>query len=78
MDDEADTCPLDLALPISVVPVATSFRIEGPASVFVLLPLVNALSDFEDKSAWSTLSEGFNNVINDQTILLDKFVLPEE
>ena len=78
MDNKDATCPLDLALPISVVQVATGFRIEGPTAVFVLLPPVNALSDFEDKSAWSTLSEGFGNAINDQNILLDKFALPED
>jgi len=38
---------------------------------------VNTLSDFEDEPTWSTLSEGFDNAINDQTILLDKFLLPE-
>ena len=39
---------------------------------------MNAFSDFEDKSAWSTLSKSFDNAINDQTIVLDTFVLPED
>ena len=78
LDDEAVSCPLNLALSISVVPVATRFRIEGLTTVFVLLPTVNTLSNFEDKSARSTLSEGFNNTINDKTILLNKLFLLED
>ena len=78
LDDETDTYPLDLALSISVVPVAPSFCIEGSVAVFNLLPSVNALSEFEDDFSWSTLQEGFDNAIIDQTILLDKFVLPED
>ena len=78
LDNETATCPLDLALPISVVSVATSFVIEGPAAIFSLLPPVNALSEFEDEYSWSPLSEGFDQAIIDPTILLDRFVLPED
>lgn len=63
---------------ISVVPVATSFSIEGPAAVFSLLPPVNALSKFEDEYSWSTLSEDVDKSIIDQIILLDKFFLLED
>ena len=38
----------DLALPISVSTVANSFKIKGLAIEFILLPPMNALSDFED------------------------------
>ena len=78
MDNETATCPLALALSISVVSVATSFCIEGLAAVFSLIPPVNALSEFEENYSWSTLQESFDNTIIDQTILLDKFVLPED
>ena len=66
-------------MPISVVPVtASSVKIEGQTREFVLLQAINALSDFEADSEWSTLSEGFDYAINDPTILLDKFILPED
>ena len=78
MDEETNTCLLNFALPISVSPVANSFKIEGPATEFVLLPPVNTLSDFEDESVGSTMSEGFDNAINDPTIMLDTFILPED
>ena len=42
-----------------------------------LFPTINALSDFEADSEWSSLSEGFDYAINNPTILLDKFILPE-
>ena len=73
LDDENASCPLALDLPISVVPITTRFCIEGPAAVFSLLPPVNVLSKFEDDYFWSTLQEGFDNAIIDQTILLDTF-----
>ena len=76
-DNETATYPLDLALHISVVPVATIFCIEGSTAVFNLLPPIKALSEFEHDFAWSTLQESFNYAIIDPTILLDKFVLPE-
>ena len=56
LDESAHTSPLDLALPIYISTVANNFKIEGPASEFILLPPVNTLSDYKDKSAWSTLS----------------------
>lgn len=34
---------------------------------------MNALSDFEGNSAWSTFSESFDTAINDPTTLLDKY-----
>ena len=77
MDEAPDICLLDLSLPISVSTVANSFKIEGPATEFILLPPVNTLSDFEDESTWSTLSEEFDHVINDPTILLDIFIFLE-
>jgi len=74
-----DTCPCKDALPISVVPVTTNcVKTEGQNIEFVLLSVINSLSDFEANSEWSTLSEGFDYGINDQTVLLDKFFLPED
>ena len=57
---------------------ANSVSIEGQTREFVLLPVEDALSDFEANSEWSTLSEGFDYAVNDPTILLDKFILPED
>lgn len=78
LNEVINNCPFDLALPISVSTIANSFKIQGPVAAFALHPPVNSLSDFEDEAEWSTLSEGFDNAITDPTILLDKFILPED
>ena len=36
------------------------------------------MSEFENYYAWSNLREGFDKAIEDPTVLLDKFVLPED
>ena len=78
LDKETDTYPLDQALPISVSTASNSFKIKRPATEFISLPPFNALSDFVNKSAWSTLIKGFDNAINNLTILLDKFIPSED
>ena len=78
MDDKVAICPLDFALPISVIPVATSFCIEGPEAVFNLLPRINNLPEFGNYFAWSTLQEGFDYAIIDPTIFRDTLVIPED
>ena len=79
LNNETNTCPFDYTLSISVVLVtANSVTIEGQTREFVLLPTVNALSDFEADSEWSTLSQGFDYAINNSTILLYKFILSED
>ena len=78
LQDAINAFPLENALPISVSTVANSFKIEGPVAAFRVLPPVNTVSDFEDDGEWSTLAEGFDNAIADPTILLDKFILPED
>ena len=78
LDNETATCPPDFNLLITVPPVATSLCIEGPGSVFNLLPATNALSESENDYARSNLQEGFDYTIIDSTILLDKFVLPKD
>ena len=50
LDETTDTCPLDLALSISMSIISNSLKIEGPAIEFILVPPMNTLSDFEDKS----------------------------
>ena len=69
---------MNLVIPISVTPVATSFAIEGAEVVFHILPPSNPLSEFENDYTWSNLQEDFDKAIKDPTILLDKFVLPED
>ena len=79
LDDETNTFPFGNVLPILVVPAtANSVTIKGQTKKFILLPAVNALSDFEADSEWSTLSKGYDYVVNDPTILLGKFILPED
>ena len=78
LNEATDTCLLDLVLPISVRTLSNSFKIEGLATNFILLPPVKNLSNFEDETAWSTLSEGFYNTINDPTILLNEFIIPAD
>ena len=69
---------MNFALPISVTPVAASFTIEGAVADFEILPPSNSLSEFENDYAWSDLQEGFDKAIEDPTILLDKYILPED
>ena len=78
LDNELDTCPLNVSISISVKPVAAGFFIEGAETIFNLLPPTNALSKFENDYTWSNLQEGFDYAINDPTILPDTFVLPED
>ena len=61
---------MNLAIPISVTPVAASFTIEGAEAVFHILLPSNPLSEFENDYAWLNLREGFYKAIEDPTILL--------
>ena len=78
MNNESDTCPLNVAIPILVIPVAAGFSIEGAEAVFDLLPPSNALSEFENYYTSSNLQKGFDYTINNPTIFLDAFVLPKD
>ena len=78
LGEETNACPLDQALSVSVSTVPNYFKIKETATKFTFLLPLNSLSDFKDESTWSILSEGFDNAINDLTILLDEFVLPED
>lgn len=71
LDESVDTCPLDLAILISVSAVTNSFKIEVQVLQFNLLPQMKAQPDFEDNLAWSTLSKEFDAAVNDPTIFLD-------
>ena len=79
MDDETDTFSFENALPILVEQVTTnSVSIKRQTKEFILLPAEDALSDSKANSKWSTLFEGFDYAVNYPTILLDKFILPED
>ena len=79
LDNETNTFPFGNALPISVVPVtANSVSIKGQTRQFIVLPVEDALSDFEADSKWPTLSEGFDYTVNDPTVLFDKSILPKD
>ena len=64
---------------VSVAPITSICVVtEGHSREFELLSLINSLSDFEANSEWSSLSEGFDYALNDQTILLDRFFPPKD
>lgn len=66
-------------MPVSVVPITSiCVQTEGHSREFVLLSPINSLSNFEANSKWTHLSEGFDYAREDETILLDKFILPED
>ena len=65
---------------VSIVPVsiridAVSFRIKTQVQSFNVCPSNNSLSDFEDASAWASLSDELNTAIDNPTILLDRYLL---
>ena len=69
---------MNFVLPISVRLVSVSFVIEGRVADFNILPPSNPLSKFENDYAWSDIQDGFDKAKVNLTILLDKFVLPED
>ena len=69
---------MNFALPISVTPLAASFSIEGAVADFNILPPSIPLSEFDNDYAWSNLQESFDKAIKDSTMLLDKYILPED
>lgn len=71
LDIESYTCPFNIAILISVKPVAAGISFVGAKVVFNLLPPSNALSEFENEYAWSNLQDVFDYAIDDPTILLD-------
>ena len=78
MDESEDTCPINLAVSISISTVANSLKIEVQALQFNILLPMDAVSDFKDNSSWETLSECFDTTINEKTILLDHYQLPDD
>ena len=67
---------MDIVIPISVSMVGINYKIEVQTLQFHILPLIDALSNFEEASSWDNLSDGFDTTINDPTILLDHYLLP--
>ena len=70
------SCLMDIAVPISVCMVGSRYKIDVQVLQFHILPLIDTLSDFEDASSLNNLSDGFDTAINDPTILLDHYLLP--
>ena len=66
-------------MPVSIVPVTSlSVSTKDNNGEFTVLPPVNSLSDFEANSEWSNISEGFDNALEDDTILLGRFFPPND
>ena len=65
-------------VPVSISISAASHQIEAEVSSFSVCPNSNLLSDFEDESLWTSLSDGMDSAVEDPTILLNKYQLPSD
>ena len=65
-------------VPVSIGILADSHQIESEVTSFIVCPNSNMLSDFEDASVWTSLSDGMDSAVEDPTILLDKYQLPRD
>ena len=63
-------------VPVSIGISADSHQIESEVTSFIVCPNSNLLSDFEDASVWTSLSDGMDSAVEDPTILLVKYQLP--
>ena len=63
-------------VPDSIGILANGHQIEPEVTFFIVCPASNLVSDFEDASAWTSLSDGMDTAIEDLTILLDQYHLP--
>ena len=63
-------------IPVSIGIVANSYQIESEVTSFIVCPASNLVSNFDDVSAWTSLSDGMDTAIEDPTILLDQYHLP--
>ena len=57
---------------------ADSHLIEAEVTSFIVCPTSNRVSDFEDASVWTSLSDGIDTAVEDPTTLLDQFHLPTD
>ena len=55
---------------------ADSHLIEAEVTSFSVCHISNLVSDFEDVSVWTSLSDGMDSAVEDPTILLVKYQLP--
>ena len=65
-------------VPVSISISAASHQIESEVSSFSVCPNSNLLSDFEDASLWTSLSDGMDSAVEDPTILLHNYHLPSD
>ena len=65
-------------VPVSISISAASHQIEAEVFTFSVCPNSNLLSDLEDKSLWTSLSDGMDSAVEDPTILLHKYNLPSD
>ena len=62
---------ISTCVPISISMRADSHIIESRVSSFIVSPANNLLSNFENASIWTSLSDGIDTTVEDPTILLD-------
>ena len=60
-------------VPVSIGISADSHQIESEVTSFIVCPNSNLVSDFEDASVWTSLSDGMDTAVEDPTILLDQY-----
>ena len=63
-------------VPVYIGISTDSHQIESEVTSCIVRPNSNLLSDFEDASVWTSLSDGMDSAVEDPTILLDKYQLP--
>ena len=63
-------------VPVSIGILADSHQIEPEVISFIVCPVSNLVSNFDNASAWTSLSDGMNTAIEDHTILLNQYHLP--
>ena len=63
-------------VPVSIGILVDSHQIESEVTLFIVCPVSNLVSDFDNASAWTSLSDGMDTAIEDLTILLDQYQFP--
>lgn len=76
--DTNDLCHTNIVVHISIRLDHNSVSIDIRSLLFYILPPIVDLSDFKDADSWSSLKDGLDAGKSDDTILLDKYELPQD
>ena len=63
-------------VPVSIGILADSHQIESEVTCLFVYHASNLVSDFDNATAWTSLSDGMNTAIEGPTLLLDQYQLP--